>query len=722
MDSLDSTVAVTARRARAAGACLLLLAASAFGSAAHAQDAVRGKMLYGPPVPGNWPITCGSSGCHDGFPTVRKNKINNGTNPATTLNAINNNKGGMGILQGFVTSTDAADIAAYIANPAAANGPSIAVSPASLTFSYTVAGANSAPMSFTVSNGGAAALNLTSLTTSGTNAAEFRIANTSTCAAGGSVAAGGNCRVDVVFAPTAAGAKSAAVTINHNAPGATTSVALSGSAGAATPTISLSASTLSFATVPLGSTSAPQTVTLTNTGSAALNIGALTAGGANPGDFTRGGTCAAGGTVAAGASCTITYTFAPAALGARSANLTIASNNSGGNVTLSLSGAGVDNTPAIALSRTSVAFGNQQVGTTSAAQSLAVGNAGGGTLSISNVATSNGAFATSGNCVGANLANGQSCTVNVSFAPTAAAAVSATLAITHNAAGSPSSVALSGTGTTAPVPAVALSRASVSFAGVTAVGQQSIAERVTLTNNGPGSVTLTSVAGSPEFNVVAGAAGACRAGQMLAQGANCTIDVSFAPAAAGARSGTLSVVNSGSPSTLTASLSGTGSAVAAATAAPNPTAVDFGPVRVGTAAAARALTIADTGMTNLIVNGIVVDAPFQLASGGTCGAPPFTLTPGANCTVLVAYQPNAAGTHQGSLQVMSNAPAPAVVTLSGQAQVAVAAAAGPTNLGFGGAGALGGALLAALALPAALGARRRPANRISTNAMQKECS
>lgn len=707
MDSLDSLIAAPARRARAA--CLLLpLAASAFGSSAHAQSAVRGKMLYGPPVPSNWPITCGSSGCHDGFPATRKAGIDKGANaPNVILNAISANKGAMGILQGYVTATDAADIAAYIGNPAAANGPSIAVSPASLAFSYTVAGANSAPMSFTVSNGGAAALSLTSIATSGTNGSEFRVANTSTCAAGGSVAAGGNCRVDVVFAPTAAGAKSASVTINHNAAGATTSVPLSGSAGAATPTISLSAASLSFGTVPLGGTSPAQTVTLSNTGSAALNITSLATGGSHPGDFTRGGTCAAGGTVAVGATCTITYTFAPAALGARSANLTIASNNSGGNVTLTLSGSGVDNTPAIALSRTTMAFGNQQVGTASAAQAVTVSNAGGGMLSISSVAASNGAFATAGNCVGANLANGQSCTINVSFAPTAAAAVNATLAITHNAVGNPASVALSGSGTTAPVPAVALSRASVSFAGVTAVGQRSIAERVTLTNNGPGSVTLTSVSGSPEFDVVAGAAGACRAGQSLAQGANCSIDVSFAPAAAGARSGTLSIASNATPSTLTASLSGTGSAVAAASAAPNPTAVDFGPVRVGTAAAPRALTIADTGMTNLIVNDIVVDAPFQMAAGGSCGAPPFTLTPGANCTVMVAYQPNAAGTHQGSLQVMSNAAAPAVVTLSGQGQVAAAALPGPTNAGFGGAGALGGALLAALGLLAAVAGRRR---------------
>jgi hypothetical protein len=711
MDSIGCLLSTAAlRRIRGAAAAALLVAGGLAAAPALAQNAARGKMLYGPPVPAGWPITCGSSGCHDGFPTVRKNKINNGTSATTTLNAINGNKGGMGILNGFVTATDAADIAAYIANPAAADGPSIALSPASLTFSYTLAGSTSAPMSFTVTNGGGAALTLSSIAVTGANASDFRIAGSSTCVAGGSVAAGGNCRVDVVFAPAAGGAKTAAVTIGHNAAGGTSSVALAGSAGAATPTISLSASALSFATVPLGSTSAAQTVTLTNTGTAALNITVLTAGGANPGDFNRGGTCAAGATVAVAATCTITYTFAPAALGARSANLTIASNNSGGSVTLTLSGTGVDNTPSIALSRTSIAFGSQQVGTTSAVQTVTVSNAGGGTLSISAVAANNGAFTAAGNCVGANLANGQSCTINVSFAPTAAAAVNGTLTITHSAGGSPASVGLSGTGTTAPVPAVALSRTSVSFAGVTAVGQQSIAERVTLTNNGPGSVTLSSIAAAPEFNVVVGAAGACRGGQTLAQGASCTIDVTFAPAAAGARSGTLSIASNGTPATLTASLTGTGSAVAAAAAAPNPAAVDFGAVRVGSAATPRLLTIADSGMTNLIVSDIAVDTPFRIVAGGTCAAPPFTLTPGASCTVMVSYQPDAAGVHQGSLRVMSNAAAPATVALSGEGQVTAAAAARPTNLGFGGAGAVGTVGLAALGLLAALRARRRPTN------------
>ncbi len=704
---MDLLVSITARRARAAVVCVLACAAAV--GAAHAQDAVRGKMLYGPPVPSNWPITCGSGGCHDGFPTVRKNKINNGTSATVTLNAINGNKGGMGILKGFVTAQDAADIAAYIANPAAATGPTIAVSPASLTFSYTLAGATSAPMSFTVSNGGGAALSLTSIATSGTNAAEFRVANTSSCSAGASVAAGGNCRIDVVFAPTSSGAKSAAVTIAHNAAGGTTSVALSGSAGAPTPTISLSASSLSFATVPLGSSSAAQTVTLSNTGSAALNITSLAAGGSHPGDFTRGGTCAAGGSVAAGASCTITYMFTPAALGARGATLTIASNNGGGNVTLALSGTGVDNTPAIALSRTAVAFGNQQVGTTSAPQTVTVTNGGGGTLNVSAVTSNNGAFAAGGNCVGAALANGQSCTISATFAPATVAAASGSVTIAHNAAGSPSTIAVSGTGSATPVAVMALTRTSIAFGGVTAVGQQSLPERVSVVNNGPGALVLGTVTGAAEFNVVPGAS-ACAAGMSLAQGASCTIDVAFAPAAAGNRTGTLTVSGSGTPASAMVALAGTGSAVAAAAAAPAPMAVDFGPVKAGDTAL-RMVTIADAGTANLIVSDIVVGAPFELAPGGSCGSTPFVLTPQASCVVYVAYRPAAAGTHQGSLQVMSNA-APVTVSLTGQTDSGAATptgAADPTNAGFGGAGAVGGLALYGLALLAALGVRRRRA-------------
>ena len=100
---------------------------------AHGADAVRGKALF---VNTNGaPESCGSASCHSGFPTVQRNGIAKGSNAAATLNAIANNKGGMRTLTPYVSTTDADDIAAYIANPAAGNGaPAILLSAGSLTF------------------------------------------------------------------------------------------------------------------------------------------------------------------------------------------------------------------------------------------------------------------------------------------------------------------------------------------------------------------------------------------------------------------------------------------------------------------------------------------------------------------------------------------------------------------------------------------------------------
>ena len=97
-------------------------------STAHAADAVRGKALFLTPF-GVPPLSCASAGCHAGFPVVMTNGIAKGSDPAKTVNAIANNKGGMGFLSAYVNNVDAADIAAYIVNPAAGSGsPAISLS------------------------------------------------------------------------------------------------------------------------------------------------------------------------------------------------------------------------------------------------------------------------------------------------------------------------------------------------------------------------------------------------------------------------------------------------------------------------------------------------------------------------------------------------------------------------------------------------------------------
>jgi len=109
-------------------------------------------------------------------------------------------------------------------------------------------------------------------------------------------------------------------------------------------------------------------------------------------------------------------------------------------------------TPGVQLSATSLTFGNQTVGTTSATQPVMVTNTAMTSLAISGIAAT-GDFAESNNC-GGSLAAGSNCTISVTFTPTTTGTRSGTLSISDNAAGSPQSVALSGMGVVVAASAV----------------------------------------------------------------------------------------------------------------------------------------------------------------------------------------------------------------------------------------------------------------------------
>jgi hypothetical protein len=104
------------------------------------------------------------------------------------------------------------------------------------------------------------------------------------------------------------------------------------------PAVSLSASGITFTSQNIGTTSAAQSVTLSNTGNAVLDIASITLTGTNAGDFTKTTTC--GSTLAAGSNCSITAQFAPTATGTRSGIITITDNASGSPHTISLTGTG----------------------------------------------------------------------------------------------------------------------------------------------------------------------------------------------------------------------------------------------------------------------------------------------------------------------------------------------------------------------------------------------
>jgi len=214
---------------------------------------------------------------------------------------------------------------AFVAKLAELAAPAVALSATSLVFPDQAVAATSTPLTITLTNAGDAALAITSIEITG----DF--AQTNTC--GSAVAAGANCAIDVTFTPTVIGARIGTITVTDDATGSPRVVSLGGIGVA--PRVFLSRTGLSFSNQGIGITSAPQTVTLTNTGNAPLTISSV----AVSGDFAETNTC--GASVAAGANCEISVTFTPTATGTRTGTLTITDDAAGSPHVVPLLGGGV---------------------------------------------------------------------------------------------------------------------------------------------------------------------------------------------------------------------------------------------------------------------------------------------------------------------------------------------------------------------------------------------
>ena len=190
-------------------------------------------------------------------------------------------------------------------------------------------------------------------------------------------------------------------------------------------------------------------------------------------------------------------------------------------------------------------FGSLATGQTSSAQTVTVSNPTNASASVSGISVS-GDFAQTNNC-GSSIAAGGSCTVNVTFKPTAAGTRSGTLTV--NAGGVTDTVTLSGTGT-APGPVLSLNPGSLNFAS-SLVGTADPSQTVTVSNTGTSAATVSGVSASGDFSETNNCSS-------IAVGASCTVTVGFTPTASGARSGTLTVTSNANNSPTTASLSGTG--------------------------------------------------------------------------------------------------------------------------------------------------------------------
>ena len=222
--------------------------------------------------------------------------------------------------------------------------PTLAISPASLDFGVQPVGVTSVAQTVTLTNNTSDPIPFPggSVSFSGTNAADFSSPSNS---CGTSIAAGASCGVSVTFTPSVLGGESGTlvITVVITNGGISSSqsfdVSLTGTGSAAAPGVGFAPTTLAFGGQLLTTTSAAKMVTLTNTGTAALTINSI----ATSGDFAQTNTCGTlPGTLAANDNCTISVTFAPTAVGARTGTLTVTDNAGGSPHTVPLTGTGWD--------------------------------------------------------------------------------------------------------------------------------------------------------------------------------------------------------------------------------------------------------------------------------------------------------------------------------------------------------------------------------------------
>jgi len=439
------------------------------------------------------------------------------------------------------------------------------------------------------------------------------VARTGTC--GASLAPGANCTVSLTYAPTDTSTLTGALLVSS--PTSSTTLSFTGM-GVATIKFDVSATNLSFGTVTRGS-STTSSFTVYNGGSTPLTNPVASTTGAG---YSAIHNCAA--TLYSGYSCQVSVTYAPTDSLVQTGTASIQFDNASAK-SVTLSGTGLDPN-ALKVGATQLNVGDVAVGSIGSA-SLTVTNQGATSLAAPTISISGAGFTVTQNCPAA-IIGGTSCAITVAYAASAMGAASGTLTVTTSAG--PTSIALSAFGTQV---AGSISASTLAF-GNQAVASSTVAQTVTLTNDGNVALTVGALSVSGPFS----ASTTC--GSSLAVGASCDYGVTFTPATFGTVSGTLNVLTGAG--TKSAALSGTGQSAAlvvdAATQA-------FGNTAIGSTIS-KTYTLSNNGN---IPAALTASAPaVPVTKSGTCAT---TLNAGASCTVVLTFAPTDTTTVSGSIQV-----------------------------------------------------------------------
>jgi hypothetical protein len=309
------------------------------------------------------------------------------------------------------------------------------LSPSGLNFGDQTIGIPSTPQNVMLTNTGNINLIISSIQIVGANRRDFT--QTNNCPS--SLSPNGSCTIAVTFTPRATGTRNAAVSIADNAPNSPQSASLTGVG--VLPAVMFSPSSLTFPVTVVYTKSAPQKLTLTNTGLGILEI----KGAKISAQF--GVTTNCGKTLGSGASCTAEVTFKPTTKGQINGSITLTDNAPDSPQQVPLNGTGTF----VQFQPTSLNFGNQPVNTTSPPKYITLENKGTAPVNFTgNGITLTGAdpgdFAEQNNCPN-SLPSGGYCRIKVTFTPTQQGKRTADVSVSDDGGGSPQLVPLTGTGT-----------------------------------------------------------------------------------------------------------------------------------------------------------------------------------------------------------------------------------------------------------------------------------
>lgn len=565
-----------------------------------------------------------------------------------------------GALTGTLTAQGDSGSAPFVVGLSATavnSQPQLSVNPGSIDFG-TVSDGLKSNANLVLTNLGTADLTVSLMSMSGS---EFTVSGITTPK---TIPTGQSSQVVVTFSPTAAGSATGSLSITSNDPAnPTTSVLLSGTGNSsATGQLTASPTSLSLGTVATGS-SAQRQILLTNTGNAAVKISAVTAVGAG---LTTSGV-AIPTTVNPSDSVPLSVSFAPTAVGTIAGSIAIVSDAANSALTIPVSGIGAQ--AGLAISPSGFNFGSVVDGQTKS-QTITVTNTGTAALTIAQLSLSGPAYSVSGLVTPATIAAGSSATFSVLFAPTTTGSLAGTVSIVSNAPNSPNVVSLNGTGTAATV-TLSSNPASVSFSNVNAGTSSS--KSVTITNSGNTNLTISQITVNAKDFAVSG----MTTPVTLAAGQNAAMSVAFRPTASENITGNITVMSSqGANNVIPVSGNGVQPGLTI-----TPASASFGNTTVGSPST-QTIQLTNSGTGTLTVTQVSVAGTGF--STGTLSLP-LNLSSGQSTSFNVQFAPASAGTVNGSVSIVSNAPSsPAVVALSGTGIAATQVLTfSATSLGFG---------------------------------------